>query len=88
MPAQSFHSALGRTDFLGVRSRSGATEIVYDDGHARRLIWRVATSVNDSVLGDVLRYAVGQRRVVPALHKELSRRRIDIEDVIGDPSLM
>ncbi|MFM2354887.1 MAG: hypothetical protein RLZZ528_623 [Pseudomonadota bacterium] len=88
MPTQSFHSALGRSDFLGLRMRSGVTEIVYDDGRARRMIWRVATTVNDSVLGDVLRFAVGQRRVVPALQSELNRRRIDVEDVIGDPALM
>ena len=63
-------------------------EIVYDDGRTRRLIWRVASSVNDGVLGDVLRFAVGQRRVVPALQCELNRRHIEVEDVIGDPALM
>ena len=34
----------GGADFLGWRkTRQGATEIVYDDGVARRMIWRVAT---------------------------------------------
>jgi hypothetical protein len=88
MPAQSFHGALGRSDFLGFRNRSGATEIVYDDGRTRRMVWRVATAVNDSILREVLRFAVGQPRVTTALQAELHRRQIDVEDVIGDPALM
>ena len=40
----SFHAPQGGV-FLGLRQgRSGATEIVYDDGVARRLIWRVSSA--------------------------------------------
>jgi len=37
-----FHAPHGGGDFLGIRkSRSGGTEIVYDDGVTRRMVWRV-----------------------------------------------
>jgi hypothetical protein len=78
----SFHSAHGATDFLGLRkSRRGETEIVYDDGVARRMVWRVAGAVAPELLGDALRAAAAQRRVLPALHAELKKRAIAIEAV-------
>jgi hypothetical protein len=78
----SFHSAHGATDFLGLRlSQRGHTEIVYDDGVARRLVWRVAGEVAAETVGDALRAAVAQRRVLPALHSELKKRAIAIEAV-------
>ena len=39
----TFHAPHGGADFLGWRKRAGATEIVYDDGVTRRMIWRVAS---------------------------------------------
>ena len=34
----SFHAPHGGADFLGWRKRKGETEIVYDDGVARRMV--------------------------------------------------
>ncbi len=80
---EAFHSSLGGGDFLGLRKgRTGAVEIVYDDGVARRLIWRVATpGANIQRIGEALRAAVDHLRVVPALHAELKKRAIAIEVV-------
>ena len=37
----SYHAPHGGADFLGLRkTRQGSTEIDYDDGVARRMIWR------------------------------------------------
>jgi len=78
-----FHSSLGGFDFLGLRKgRSGGVEIVYDDGVARRMIWRVQGSANEAQLGDALAVAVSQPRVVPALYAELKRRGVAIEAVL------
>lgn len=81
----SFHAPHGGADFLGMRkSRTGATEIVYDDGVARRMVWRVASSaVNEARLSDALRVAVRSVRVVPTLYDELKKRAIAIERVAG-----
>jgi hypothetical protein len=80
----AFHSASGATDFLGLRrGRHGETEIVYDDGVTRRLIWRVATKdATEAALGDALRIAVSNARVLPALFTELKKRAIAIEAVV------
>lgn len=78
----TFHGAHGATDFLGMRlSRRGETEIVYDDGVTRRMVWRVEGPVAAETIGDALRAAVAQRRVLPALHAELRKRAIAIEAV-------
>jgi hypothetical protein len=75
----SFHST-ARMDFLGWRRRGRATEIVYDDGCARRIIWRVAgDDSSDARLSDALRSAVAARRVIPALYDELKKRAIQID---------
>lgn len=81
----TFHAPHGGADFLGIRrSRSGATEIVYDDGVARRMVWRVASpAVQESRISDALRVAVGSLRVVPTLYDELKKRAIAIERVAG-----
>ena len=82
----TFHAPHGGGDFLGLRTtRSGATEIVYDDGVARRMVWRVAETapVNEARLSDALRVAVSSLRVVPTLHEELKKRAIAIERVAG-----
>jgi hypothetical protein len=78
----ALHGAPGALDFLGLRqSHRGETEIVYDDGVARRMIWRVAPGASAEAVGEALRAAVSQRRVVPALYAELRKRAIAIEAV-------
>lgn len=81
----SFHAPHGGADFLAMRkSRLGATEIVYDDGVARRIVWRVeADTLNEDRLSDALRVAVGALRVVPALYDELRKRSIAVERITG-----
>lgn len=78
----SYHSSFGGFDYLGLRKgKTGAVEIVYDDGVKRRLVWRVSTQAKESVLGEALRTAVNQPRVLQALYAELKRRSIAIEAV-------
>ena len=80
----TFHAPHGGADFLGYRKRAGATEIVYDDGVARRMVWRVAEAgFSESRLSDALRAAVGSVRVVPSLYDELKKRAIAIERIAG-----
>lgn len=83
--SMTFHSALGATDFIGLReSRKGDTEIVYDDGVARRMVWRVSAPLPDiGILRDAMARAVTQTRVVPALYAELRRRAIHVEMITG-----
>jgi len=80
----AFHAPDGGSVFLGLRqTRSGSTEIVYDDGVARRLIWRVSSADSDAeLIGDALRVAVTNVRVVPTLYSELKKRSIAIEAVV------
>ena len=79
-----FHAPHGGADFLGLRpARNGGTEIVYDDGVARRMVWRVEGKPQDGKLTDALRVAVGSLRVVPTLYDELKKRAISIERVAG-----
>lgn len=79
-----FHAPHGGADFIGLRKKpSGATEIVYDDGVARRVVWRVAGAPNEARLTDALRAAVGAVRVVPALQDELRKRSIAVERIAG-----
>lgn len=76
----AFHGASGASDFLGLRrSRQGEAEIVYDDGRAQRLIWRVLGEVPDTPLREALQSAAAEQRVLPALFAELKRRAIMIE---------
>ena len=79
----SFHAPHGGADFLGLRtSRLGATEIVYDDGVARRMVWRVSSGDGkEARITDALRVAVGALHVVPTLYDELKKRAIGIERV-------
>lgn len=81
----TFHAPNGGADFLGWRkTRAGATEIIYDDGVARRMVWRVASvAANEARIVDALRLAVGALRVVPTLYDELKKRAIAIERVTG-----
>ncbi|MGL4309942.1 MAG: hypothetical protein ACRCSU_05600 [Paracoccaceae bacterium] len=82
MSNSTFHSPHGGFDFLGMRKRAGRVEIIYDDGVARRMVWRVRDGVNEGVLGDALRHAVNQSRVLPALLAELRRRSINVEAIV------
>ncbi len=79
----TFHAPNGGADFLGWRkTRAGATEIVYDDGVTRRMVWRVASAQGtDERVADALRVAVSALRVVPTLYDELKKRAIAIERV-------
>ncbi len=80
----TFHAPHGGADFLGWRTRGGITEIVYDDGVARRMVWRVEGGAgNEARLSDALRAAVGSVRVVPSLYDELKKRAIAIERIAG-----
>lgn len=80
----SFHSPLGAGDFLGMRrTTAGQVEIVYDDGVRRRMVFRVATPrIDEARLGEALRAAVAQVRVLPALYAELKKRAIAVESVV------
>ena len=81
----TFHAPHGGADFLGWRkARAGPTEIIYDDGVARRMVWRVASAQpSEDRISDALRVAVGALRVVPPLHEELKKRAISIERIAG-----
>jgi hypothetical protein len=80
-----FHAPNGGATFLGFRkTRTGLTEVVYDDGVSRRMVWRVAGSaVDEGTLAAALESAVGALRVVPALMTELRKRAIPVERVGG-----
>lgn len=82
--AQSvFHSPSGGFDFLGLRKgRRGGVEIVYDDGVARRMVWRVQGRASESQIGEALARAAREIRVLPALYAELKKRSIAIESVL------
>lgn len=82
MPTQTTYHSSGGYDFLGFRkSRTGETEIVYDDGVRRRMVWRVQSVVPDGAIGEALNRAVTAPRVVPALYAELLKRGVRIEVV-------
>lgn len=77
----TFHAPGKGADFLGWRvSRAGMTEIVYEDGAAQRMVWRVAAGTrNEAALSEVLQLAVKAARVVPTLIDELKKRAIAVE---------
>jgi len=80
----SFHAPHGGADFLGWRRRRGDTEIVYDDGVARHMVWRLARGpLDEEQLSEALRAAVESRRILTALHDELRKRAISCERVTG-----
>jgi hypothetical protein len=80
----TFHAPHGGADFLGWRKRAGETEIVYDDGVTRRMIWRVAKGAGaEARISDALRVAVGAQKIVPTLYDELKKRAIAVEKIAG-----
>ena len=80
----TFHAPGNGADFLGWRiSRGGQHEIVYEDGSAHRLVWRVASDLADEVeLAAALEMAVKAPRVVASLQEELKKRSIAVESII------
>ena len=79
----TFHAPGKGADFLGWRvSRAGLTEIVYEDGAARRMVWRVCSATrNEAALSEALELAVQAVRVVPTLIDELKKRAIAVEQL-------
>ncbi len=77
----TFHAPGNGTDFLGMRiNRAGSTEIVYEDGAAHRMIWRVCSNAEDEgALSEAMQLAVRANRVVPTLMDELKKRAIGVE---------
>ena len=77
----TFHAPGNGTDFLGWRvNRTGSTEIVYEDGAAHRMVWRVCSTVDvEDSLCEAMQLAVRANRVVPTLIDELKKRAIDVE---------
>lgn len=77
----SFHAPGKGADFLGWRiSRAGLTEIVYEDGQAQRIVFRVCNGAcDDAEMDQMLESAVRANRVVPALMDELKKRAIEVE---------
>ncbi len=80
-----FHAPGAGTDFLGWRvNRKGKTEVIYDDGLSRRLVWH-AEFVGDagSRLDDALASVVssGHDRMIPTLFEELKKRSIALAPI-------
>ena len=77
----TFHAPGKGADFLGWRiSRAGSTEIVYEDGRAQRIIFRVCNGTCDEdAMAEMLESSVRANRVVPALMDELKKRAIEVE---------
>ena len=80
----TFHAPGKGAEFLGWRvSRKGLTEIVYEDGAAHRMVWRINSGAGDETsLAEALQAAVGAARVVPTLIAELQRRSINVERLV------
>lgn len=80
-----FHAPRGCADFLGWRRRGDAVEVVYDDGAARHMIWRVEGEEDfvEERLSDALQVAVEQPRILNALYVELKKRAIAVEMIRG-----
>ncbi|WP_050522398.1 hypothetical protein [Pseudorhodobacter wandonensis] len=78
-----FHAPNGGAQFLGFRkARNGGTEVVFDDGVSRRMVWRVSSQhVNEAQLSEALRSAVLALKVVPALISEVGKRAIALERI-------
>jgi hypothetical protein len=77
----TFHAPGKGAEFLGWRvSRQGSTEIVYEDGAAHRMVWRVCSgSGSETALSEALELAASAVRVLPTLIVELQKRAINVE---------
>ena len=80
----TFHAPVGG-DFLGWRKhRSGATEIVYEDRAAHRMVLRLGPSTPaDADIAETLSAVVSQPHVLPSLLEELKKRAIGYDRIIG-----
>lgn len=80
----TFHAPVGG-DFLGWRKhRSGATEIVYEDSAAHRMVLRLdSPTLEDDQVVEALTVAVGRPHVLPSLFEELKKRAIGYDRIIG-----
>ena len=80
----TFHAPAGG-DFLGWRKhRSGATEIVYEDGAAHRMVLRLENlGQADDQVAEALCAAVARPHVLPSLFDELKKRSIGYDRIIG-----
>ena len=81
----TFHAPHGGVDLLAWRkTRQGGTEIIYDDGVTRRMVWRVASdNASEARISAALRAASGSVSVVPTHYDELKKRAITIRRVAG-----
>ena len=81
----TFHAPQAGADLLAWRkTRQGGTEIIYDDGVTRRMVWRVANDdASEARITAALRAASGAVSVVPTLYDELKKRAIAIRRVAG-----
>jgi hypothetical protein len=79
----TFRAPQGGADLLAWRkTRQGGTEIVYDDGVTRRMVWRVVTNdASEARIAAALRAAAGSVTIVPTLYDELKKRAIAIRRV-------
>ena len=78
-----FHAPDG-ADFLGWRvTKGGEAQIVHEDAHHHRHIWRLARGFREESLVEALSLAVTARRVVPHLMDELKKRAIEAVPLIG-----
>ena len=90
----SFHASKGQ-EFLGMRlSRRGEVEVVYDSGAANggasdRRVWRVLTGGQgagilslheEEAISESLRIAASAPRVLTALHDEMKKRALTLEN--------
>jgi hypothetical protein len=77
----TFHAPGKGADFLGWRiCRNGLTEIVYEDGAAHRMVWRVLPGdTSEAALSEALDLAVRSQRVIPTMMDELRKRAIAVE---------
>jgi len=77
----SYHSKDGNNSFLGLRQNArGNLEIVYDQGQDHQ-VFRVAGQIQQLDVIDAMCRALTERRIVPALMAELSRKQIKVTQV-------
>jgi hypothetical protein len=77
----SYHSKDGSNSFLGLRrSVRGNLEIVFDQGRDHQ-VFRLAGQTPQLDVIDAMCRALTERRIVPALMAELTRRDIKVTQV-------
>ena len=77
----SYHSKDGTDSFLGLRrSVRGNLEIVFDQGKNHQ-VFRMSGQVPQLDVIDAMCRALTERRIVPALMAELTRKHIQVTEV-------